>query len=149
MSEQLNIVMAQLNFLVGDIEGNTELIVTSARRAADKFAADVVVFPELALTGYPPEDLLLRPSLKPRVEKALQRILRENLDPILVIGFPESTGDVVYNSLLVTQQGDIAAKYRKQCLPNYQVFDERRYFVEGDTPCTIDLKNTKIALTIC
>ena len=149
MSEQLNIVMAQLNFLVGDIEGNTELIVTSVRRAADEFAADVVVFPELALTGYPPEDLLLRPSLKPRVEKALQRILQENLDPILVIGFPESNGDVVYNSLLVTQQGDIAAKYRKQCLPNYQVFDERRYFVAGDTPCTIDLKNTKIAFTIC
>ena len=74
MSEQLNIVMAQLNFLVGDIEGNTELIVTSARRAADEFAADVVVFPELALTGYPPEDLLLRPSLKPRVEKALSLI---------------------------------------------------------------------------
>ena len=149
MSEQLSIVMAQLNFLVGDIEGNTELIVTSARRAADEFAADVVVFPELALTGYPPEDLLLRPSLKPRVEKALQRILQENLDPILVIGLPESTGDGVYNSLLVTQQGDIAAKYRKQCLPNYQVFDERRYFVAGDTPCTIDLKNTKIAFTIC
>ena len=141
--------MAQLNFLVGDIEGNTELIVTSARRAADEFAADVVVFPELAVTGYPPEDLLLRPSLKPRVEKALQRILQENLDPILVIGFPESTGDVVFNSLLVTQQGDIAAKYRKQCLPNYQVFDERRYFVAGDTACTIDLKNTKIAFTIC
>ena len=144
MSEQLNIVMAQLNFLVGDIEGNTELIVTSAKRAADEFAADVVVFPELALTGYPPEDLLLRPSLKPRVEKALQRILQENFDPILVIGFPESNGDVVYNSLLVTQQGDIAAKYRKQCLPNYQVFDERRYFVAGDSPCTINLKNTKI-----
>ena len=66
-----------------------------------------------------------------------------------MIGFPESDGDVVYNSLLVTQQGDIATKYRKQCLPNYQVFDERRYFVAGDTPCTIDLKNTKIAFTIC
>ena len=69
--------MAQLNFLVGDIEGNTELIITHAKRAADDLLADVVVFPELALTGYPPEDLLLRPSIKPRVEKALQRILKE------------------------------------------------------------------------
>ena len=149
MSEQLNIIMAQLNFLVGDIEGNTELIITYGKRAAADFAADVVVFPELALTGYPPEDLLLRPSLKPRIEKALQRVLQENLNPILVIGFPESTGDSVYNALVVARQGDILAKYRKQCLPNYQVFDERRYFAPGDSACTIDLKGTKIAFTIC
>jgi len=149
MSEQLNIVMAQLNLLVGDIEGNTELIISSAKRAADDFAADIVVFPELALTGYPPEDLLLRPSLKPRVAKALRRILQENIDPILVIGSPESTGDLVYNSLVVARQGEIVAEYRKQCLPNYQVFDERRYFAPGDRVCTLDLKGTRIAFTIC
>lgn len=149
MSEQLNIVMAQLNLLVGDIEGNTELIISSAKRAADDFAADIVVFPELALTGYPPEDLLLRPSLKPRVAKALRRILQENIDPILVIGSPESTGDLVYNSLLVARKGEIVAEYRKQCLPNYQVFDERRYFAPGGRVCTLDLKGTRIAFTIC
>ena len=149
MSEQLNIVMAQLNFLVGDIEGNTELIIAHAKRAADDLAADVVVFPELALTGYPPEDLLLRPSLKPRVERALQCILKQNLSSILVIGFPENTGDAVFNALLVAHQGDALAKYRKQCLPNYQVFDERRYFAPGGSACTIDLKGTKIAFTIC
>ena len=128
MSEKLNIVMAQLNLLVGDIDGNTARIIGAAKRAAVDFAADVVVFPELALTGYPPEDLLLRPSLKLRVEKALQHILQESIDPILVIGFPESAGGAVYNSLLVAKQGEIVAEYRKQCLPNYQVFDERRYF---------------------
>ena len=149
MSEKLNIVMAQLNLLVGDIEGNTERVISSANEAAKDFAADVVVFPELALTGYPPEDLLLRPSLKPRVEKALQRILEQSIDPILVIGFPESTGEAVYNSLLVARQGEIVAEYRKQCLPNYQVFDERRYFAAGDRACTLDLKGTRIAFTIC
>ena len=149
MSEKLNIVMAQLNFLVGDIEGNTELIITHARRAADDLLADVVVFPELALTGYPPEDLLLRPSIKPRVEKALQRILKENLDSILVIGFPENTGGAIYNALVVARKGDVIAKYRKQCLPNYQVFDERRYFSPGDSACTVDLKGTTIAFAIC
>lgn len=149
MSEKLNIVMAQLNLLVGDIDGNTERIIGAAKRAAVDFAADVVVFPELALTGYPPEDLLLRPSLKLRVEKALQHILQESIDPILVIGFPESTGGAVYNSLLVAKQGEIVAEYRKQCLPNYQVFDERRYFAVGDRACTLDLKGTRIAFTIC
>lgn len=149
MSEKLNIVMAQLNLLVGDIDGNTARIIGAAKRAAVDFAADVVVFPELALTGYPPEDLLLRPSLKLRVEKALQHILQESIDPILVIGFPESTGGAIYNSLLVAQGGEIVAEYRKQCLPNYQVFDERRYFAAGDRACTLDLKGTRIAFTIC
>jgi len=141
--------MAQLNLLVGDIDGNTARIIGAAKRAAVDFAADVVVFPELALTGYPPEDLLLRPSLKLRVEKALQHILQESIDPILVIGFPESAGGAVYNSLLVAKQGEIVAEYRKQCLPNYQVFDERRYFAAGDRACTLDLKGTRIAFTIC
>lgn len=149
MSEKLNIVMAQLNLLVGDIDGNTARIIGAAKRAAVDFAADVVVFPELALTGYPPEDLLLRPSLKLRVEKALQHILQESIDPILVIGFPESAGGAVFNSLLVAKQGEIVAEYRKQCLPNYQVFDERRYFAAGDRACTLDLKGTRIAFTIC
>ena len=149
MSEKLNIVMAQLNLLVGDIDGNTERIIGAAKRAAVDFAADVVVFPELALTGYPPEDLLLRPSLKLRVEKALQHILQESIDPILVIGFPESNGGAIYNSLLVAQEGEIVAEYRKQYLPNYQVFDERRYFAAGDRACTLDLKGTRIAFTIC
>ena len=149
MSEKLNIVMAQLNLLVGDIDGNTKRIIGAAKRAAVDFAADVVVFPELALTGYPPEDLLLRPSLELRVEKALQHILQESIDPILVIGFPESTGGAVYNSLLVAKQGEIVAEYRKQCLPNYQVFDERRYFAAGNRACTLDLKGTRIAFTIC
>jgi len=149
MSEKLNIVMAQLNLLVGDIDGNTARIIGAAKRAAVDFAADVVVFPELALTGYPPEDLLLRPSLKLRVETALQHILQESIDPILVIGFPESAGGAVYNSLLVAKQGEIVAEYRKQCLPNYQVFDERRYFAAGDRACTFDLKGTRIAFTIC
>ena len=149
MSEKLNIVMAQLNLLVGDIDGNTKRIIGAAKRAAVDFAADVVVFPELALTGYPPEDLLLRPSLKLRVEKALQHILQESIDPILVIGFPESNGGAIYNSLLVAQEGEIVAEYRKQYLPNYQVFDERRYFAAGDRACTLDLKGTRIAFTIC
>ena len=86
MAQQLTIVMAQLNFLVGDIDGNTDLVIASAQRAITEKSADMIVFPELTLVGYPPEDLLLRPSLQVRVEKALAKILAANLDIFLVLG---------------------------------------------------------------
>lgn len=145
-------VMAQLNLLVGDIDGNTRRILESARRARAEFEADLVIFPELSLTGYPPEDLLLRSSLAGRIERALAEISAAKLDCAVVVGFPEAAGEGprnLYNALAVIHRGQRVATYRKQRLPNYEVFDEQRYFRPGDAPCVVDLFGARIAFTIC
>ena len=146
---QLNVVMAQLNLLVGDIPGNTQRIIETARQAIAEHAASLVIYPELSLTAYPPEDLLLRPALSKRIERALQEICDADLASCLVVGFPHSEGGLLYNALAVIDHGRLIARYRKQCLPNYQVFDERRYFAEGDEPCVVSLFGSQIAFTIC
>jgi NAD+ synthase (glutamine-hydrolysing) len=149
MARQLKAVLAQLNFVVGDIEGNTQKVIDTAHVAVSEHKADLVAFPELTLTGYPPEDLLLRPSLGLRVEKAIQKLLEADLSIFCVVGFPERIGDSLFNSLAVIRGGEIVAKYKKQCLPNYQVFDERRYFDHGDSACVVDICGVPTAFTIC
>lgn len=149
MTTRFKIIMAQLDFLVGDIDGNTDKIIRVARRASEELGADMVVFPELAITGYPPEDLLLRPSLKPRITKALDRICVADIDAYLVVGYPETTAEGVYNALAVLRGSKVIAGYRKQYLPNYQVFDERRYFRAGSHPCVIDIAGARMAFTVC
>jgi NAD+ synthase (glutamine-hydrolysing) len=149
MGQQINVVMAQLNFLVGDIAANTSMIIEKAKEAIELDSADMIVFPELALTGYPPEDLLLRPSLSVRVDKALKSIQEQKLPAYLVIGYPERVDDKLYNSLAVIKDGKQLANYRKQHLPNYQVFDEQRYFDRGAEVCVLEIAGQKIAFTIC
>ena len=149
MPEQLTVVMAQLNLLVGDIQGNTDKLIAAARRARDELAADIIAFPELSLTSYPPEDLLLRPSLKGRIERALQRILDADLDIHMIVGHPLHEGGRLYNALSVLHGRDVLTTYRKQCLPNYRVFDERRYFSSGSSPCVLSIKGVRVGLTIC
>ncbi|MDB4003828.1 NAD+ synthase [Gammaproteobacteria bacterium] len=143
------VVMAQLNFVVGAIDDNTTLLIDSARRAIAEFNAQFVIFPELTLTSYPPEDLLLRPSLAPRMKVAMDRILAAKLPTTLVFGYPESSDGKLYNSLAVVDQGKLLATYRKQCLPNYQVFDERRYFQAGNQPCVLEIHGLRLGFTIC
>ena len=149
MSQQLKIAMAQVNLLVGAIQANTDRVLQIAREAMEHHQADLVAFPELTLTSYPPEDLLLRPSIKHRVDKALQRILDARLDIYLVVGYPLQEDDKLYNALSVIKNGQLLATYRKQHLPNYQVFDERRYFDAGDQPCVIEIKGIPTGFTIC
>lgn len=149
MAQQIKVVMAQLNFMVGDIESNTSKLIESARQAISSFGADIIAFPELSLTGYPPEDLLLRPSLSIRIEKALNRIQEEELEIHMVVGYPERHENKLYNSLTVIRGGERLANYRKQCLPNYQVFDERRYFDQGTAPCLLKIAGAEVAFTIC
>jgi NAD+ synthase (glutamine-hydrolysing) len=141
--------MAQLNFVVGATEDNTTLLLNSARKAIEDFDAQIVVFPELTLTSYPPEDLLLRPSLARRMDEAMERILTAKLPATLVFGYPESHEGSLYNSLAVVDQGKLIANYRKQCLPNYQVFDERRYFKAGHQPCIAEVNGLRLGFTIC
>ena len=143
------VVMAQLNFVVGAIDDNTTLLIDSARRAIAESNAQFVIFPELTLTSYPPEDLLLRPSLAPRMKVAMDRILAAKLPTTLVFGYPESSDGKLYNSLAVVDQGKLLATYRKQCLPNYQVFDERRYFQAGNQPCVLEIHGLRLGFTIC
>jgi len=141
--------MAQLNFVVGAIDDNTTLLIDSARRAIAEFNAQFVIFPELTLTSYPPEDLLLRPSLAPRMKVAMDRILAAKLPTTLVFGCPESSDGKLYNSLAVVDHGKLLATYRKQCLPNYQVFDERRYFQAGNQLCVLEIHGLRLGFTIC
>ncbi len=149
MSRQFTLVMAQLNLLVGDIQGNTTRVIESAREAQARFGADIVAFPELTLTGYPPEDLLLRPSLARRIDRALARILAAKLEMHLIVGHPLLEKGRLYNALSLIKGDQVLAVYRKQCLPNYQVFDERRYFSAGDQATIVDIHGYRVAMTIC
>jgi NAD+ synthase (glutamine-hydrolysing) len=143
------VVIAQLDFLVGDIPGNAHEIIEAVRSAERVHNADVVVFPELCLTGYPPEDLLLRPSLDVRVQEALEELQSAELAAAMVIGVPLRDRGLLYNAAVVIDGGKITARYFKQFPPNYKVFDEKRYFASGTEPCVVDIRGVPVGLTVC
>jgi NAD+ synthase (glutamine-hydrolysing) len=146
----LNILMAQLNTCVGDFDGNTDKVIESIRRAEEVHDSPVVVCPELTISGYPPEDLLLRPSIEVRVNQALEKLLGAMQgSAYVVLGYPRRVDGLLFNVAGVLHRGEIVAEYRKQCLPNYQVFDEKRYFTAGDQPCLVDIAGVRVALSIC
>ena len=149
MGHILRIALAQIDVLVGDIDGNARRVIERAREARDLAGASLVLFPELTLTGYPPEDLLLRPGLYPRVERALDLVCREAQGIDVVLGYPQQTPEGVYNACAFLRGGRVAARYFKQSLPNYSVFDEKRYFREGSEPCVVDVGGVPTGLTIC
>ena len=145
----MKIVMAQINTLVGDIKGNTQRILDVC---VDQSAlgVDMVVFPELTLTGYPPEDLLLRQHTTDLTAAALERLCQDLPDGLaVVVGYPRRQGGLLFNSAGVLYNGAVVAEYDKQCLPNYQVFDEKRYFEAGADTCVVTIKDLPIGLTIC
>ncbi|MEM9172593.1 MAG: NAD+ synthase [Pseudomonadota bacterium] len=144
--------LAQLNPLVGDVAGNTEQCIEAIRQARSQHGARLVVLPEMMLCGYPPEDLLLHAGLQQRIEHALSILMRETADlgdVACVVGFPEYTEGRLYNAAVVIDGGREIARYRKWLLPNYQVFDEKRYFTAGTDACVFELAGTRIGLTIC
>ncbi|HET9679371.1 MAG TPA: NAD+ synthase [Gammaproteobacteria bacterium] len=149
MTTNLKVTFAQLDFLVGDIAGNLEKIETAIATARDEHQADLIVFPELTLTGYPPEDLLWHAGLKKRVNQALAQITRNTQGIDVVVGFPEYVEQGVYNACALLRNGQEIARYRKQHRPNYSVFDEKRYFLRSFEPCIVDIKGIPVALTIC
>jgi NAD+ synthase (glutamine-hydrolysing) len=144
-----DIIMVQLNTLVGDFDGNVGKIISSVQRAEQACQGPVLVFPELTLSGYPPEDLLLRPSMDRRVASALETLRAAVTDSYVVIGYPRSVDGQLFNMAGVIHRGELIAEYAKQCLPNYQVFDEKRYFVAGSQPCVVDIHNVSVALSVC
>ena len=143
------VVMAQLDFLVGDINGNVGKIAAAAAEARDRLRADLIVLPELTITGYPPEDLLLRPGFIRQVKPALQRLCGEIQGIAVVIGCPLPTPDGLRNAAVVLDDGAMRATYYKQWLPNYSVFDEKRYFVPGEDPAVVAVAGVRVGVTIC
>ena len=149
-NNDLQIIIAQLDFMVGDIDGNTTQILEAVRRAHAEFSPDIVVFPELTLTGYPPEDLLFRSSIRVRVEKALARLCAElPADVYTLIGYPRREEGKLFNTAGLLFGGKVIAEYHKQELPNYLVFDEKRYFQPGTDPCVVEIKGHQVGITIC
>jgi len=148
---QLRIALAQFDFPVGAVAQNEARIAALIAEARDVHRADVVLFPELALSGYPPEDLLLRPSFLAECEAAIARVAAGVRGIVAVVGWPQAAGAIVYNAASVLRDGAIATTYRKRELPNYAVFDERRYFdVDPDRDdCVFDVNGVSVGLIIC
>ena len=145
----MRIALAQFDFPVGAVAANGERIAALIDEARDVHRADIVLFPELALSGYPPEDLLLRPDFLVACEVELQRIAAATHGIVAVVGHPEAVGAVVFNAASVLRDGAIETTYRKRELPNYAVFDERRYFASGDEACVFDLDGIAVGVVIC
>ncbi|MFN3712608.1 MAG: NAD+ synthase [Alcanivoracaceae bacterium] len=146
----MRVVIAQRNFHVGDIEGNAGRVIAACEEARRLLGAELVVFPELCLTGYPPEDLLLRPSLNSRIEAVLAEIAAAISVPVL-LGYPAVRNGRRYNvaGLLTPGDGKPQQEYFKQCLPNYRVFDEKRYFHAGTDSRIIEIGGLQIGVTVC
>ncbi|HSH44152.1 MAG TPA: nitrilase-related carbon-nitrogen hydrolase, partial [Arenicellales bacterium] len=150
MADPFKIALAQLNPTVGDIRANRQRILEAVHEAREA-GCDLAVFTELALTGYPLEDLLLRPDFIDASEAAFNHLLREMpRDIAVILGHPLRIGDGrLANAASMLHQGRVAATYSKRCLPNYSVFDEMRYFAPGSEPCVLELGGRRIGLTIC
>ncbi|GAA4853313.1 NAD+ synthase [Luteimonas vadosa] len=151
MPRPLRLALAQFDFPVGAVARNADRIGLMIAEARDVHGADLVLFPELALSGYPPEDLLMRPSFLSDCHVALEKLAQSVEGIVAVVGWPQAAGSVVYNAASVLRDGKVAATYRKRELPNYNVFDERRYFTvdpDGDT-CVFQVKGVDVGLIIC
>ena len=145
----IHIVIAQLNFTVGDIENNTKKIIEAIKKVNDDNNADVIVFPELCVSSYPPEDLLLRPAFNKSINIAVEKIKAVTKNIHVILGYPLIQNENLYNVCSLIHDKKIKKTYYKQYLPNYSVFDEKRYFTSGNDLCTFEIKGVTAALTIC
>ena len=149
MTKKISIALAQLDFVVGDISGNTELIIETSKKAKRQYNADLIVFPELSISGYPPEDLLLHSGFKKRIIEASNKIQQEINGIDALVGYPEYQNGKIFNSCSVFSEKKEIVRYRKEALPNYSVFDEKRYFESDDNPVIFSVKGKKIGINIC
>jgi NAD+ synthase (glutamine-hydrolysing) len=148
----LSIAVAQLDTTVGDFSGNARKILEAGRRA-EKAGTDVVLFPELAVCGYPPRDLVERPSFVAETERAAERLVRASGRSVWIFGTllrnPVRSGRPVFNAAIAAREGKRIGVYRKRLLPTYDVFDEGRYFEPGDRPLVLRVSGRRVAVTIC
>jgi len=145
----LRIALAQLNLFVGDVGGNAQRVIDTAAEARDRLKADLVLFPELALSGYPPEDLLFHKGMKRQVAAAMERVRSEVKGVTVMVGYPDYADEVIYNAAALLRDGELLANYHKQELPNYSVFDEKRYFKPGQESRVVELNGIRVGLLIC
>jgi NAD+ synthase (glutamine-hydrolysing) len=148
MTNRLKLAFAQVNLLVGDVPGNVRRIVAALGEAREA-GAGLAIFPELALCGYPPEDLLFHAGLRRQVATALTEVRNATTGIAALVGYPEYTPDGIYNAAALFADGQLLANYRKQALPNYSVFDEQRYFRAGDGSVVVDLGGIRVGIGIC
>jgi NAD+ synthase (glutamine-hydrolysing) len=156
-SQHIRFVIAQLDFMVGDVSGNTSKVINASVEARDKHNAHAIIFPELTITSYPPEDLLMRPGLYNEIDQALSEIKSKVSGIDVILGYPKQTVKQVdgssvkklYNTAAVIRDGECVAEYYKCELPNYGVFDEKRYFTNGSDSCVVDIHGVQVGITIC
>ena len=150
MPDQLSLALAQIDPTVGDIAGNLERI-RAARAEARRQGADLVVFPELVVSGYPPEDLVLKPLFQDRAAAAVEALAADTKDggPAMIVGAPWRENGKLYNAAFLLDGGAIAAKRFKHDLPNYGVFDEKRVFAEAPPPGPMNFRGVRLGLMIC
>ncbi len=148
-SARLTIALAELDLLVGDVGGNAERVLAAMARARDELGAQLLVCPELTLAGYPPEDLLFHRGFRHQVAAALERLRAAAQGIGVLVGYPEYSGAQIFNSAALLDDGAILANHRKACLPNYRVFDEKRYFEAGAQPTVAEFHGFRFGLLIC
>src|SRR3981081_407034 len=147
MDRVIRIALAQINPVVGDLHGNARLIAERIAEARDK-GADLVLFPELALTGYPPEDLVLKPAFVRDNLKQLDVVVKATKGISAVVGFVDEDGDI-FNAAAFIHDGELTAVYHKVFLPNYGVFDEQRYFTPGHRCPMVELADVRLGVSVC
>jgi len=146
---KLRIALGQLNLLVGDVAGNAKAIVAAAERACSELNTDLLVLPVLTLSGYPPEDLLFHRGFRVAIENGMATLKTTSATCGFLVGFPEYAGEQIFNSAALIEAGEIRATHRKSCLPNYKVFDEKRYFQTGGQPTVVDFRGFRIGILVC
>ena len=147
--QRLTLALAQVNLLVGDVQGNLTRALNEAARARAEWGADLILFPELTLSGYPPEDLLFHRGLRTQIDKAVLDLAAAAPGIGLIVGYPEYAGTQIYNSAAVFRDGAQLALTRKSCLPNYRIFDEKRYFTPGTVPAVFECQGYQLGLLVC
>ena len=149
MSSEIKIGLAQINVVVGAVEHNVNLILEYACRARDELNCDLLVCSEMVLTGYPPEDLLMRPGFMALVDSELHRLCASLKGIDVVVGYPKVDSGTMYNIGALITDGEITQEYRKIKLPNYAVFDEKRYFEAGSEACVLEYQGINLGITVC
>ena len=149
-NSNIHMIIGQLNFTVGDIQSNTDKIIKAIKKANNDYKADIIIFPELSISSYPPEDLLLRPAFNEAINIALDKIKISTENIHVILGYPLRKEGKLYNACSLIHNNEIKKTYSKQYLPNYGVFDEKRYFTPGDdSPCLFEINGVTAALSIC
>ncbi len=147
--KRISVGVIQANPIVGDIQGNLNLAISAIEDISSKETPDIFLLTEMFITGYPPEDLILRDDLLDQSYEAIHKLTEIKPESFIVIGYPKKEGESIYNCAGVLRNHSIITEYKKQELPNYEVFDEKRYFVSGSSPGIFEVNGLRVALSVC